>query len=60
MWAIKKFKEDSILINLIEAFQKWISRFNNKTVKHKNYLILFNYFKQIINLKKINNVEINF
>ena len=60
MWAIKKFKEDSILINLIEAFQKWISRFNNKTSQTQKYLILFNYFKQIINLKKINNVEINF
>ena len=42
MIAIKKFKEDANLINLIESFQKAIKRFKRKTIQNQKYTLSLN------------------
>ena len=58
MKAIKKFKEDTNLINLIESFQKAIRRFKSKTTQNQKF---FNTFSLLQNYKPIvKNMEIDF
>ena len=42
MIAIKKFKEDANLIDLIESFQKAIKRFKRKTIQNQKYTLSLN------------------
>ncbi len=58
MKAIKKFKEDTNIINLIESFKKAIRRFKSKTTQNQKF---FNTFSLLQNYKPIGkNMEIDF